>query len=590
MRPFLLYNFPIIICLFGFFINFASIYHLFYFILTDFMNLKLLFCSATVGLMVCSCFDDGYNLDDIDTTSRVDVKDLVIPINFDAVKLSDIIKIEDDSAIKEISVNGKTIYAVSRTGDFDSDPIYIEAPSADSPNLESKQAALVGTDGIYVIPQTGNDFTFSCNNVDKSIIDIYNVKVTPLEFTIQLNTPTVSASAAYDNVKIQLPKGMEGTATNGSYDTATGVWTLSELPVTNGVAKAVLSVVYVDFTKNDFTFVNPKFEFNSNFSIIDGELKVSGENQPSLIDFSVDFSLGKLEVTSFSGKIKYEIEGMDIETVSLNDLPSFLKGEDTNIELANPLICLQNTNPVAADKLTFSAGLSLAALRDGVASNEISSDIFTIGYDLGPNGMYNTVLAQSKPDYVPEKFSNYNYVEFKGLGSILSGKGLPQAISVNAVNPQLPEQTVSDFELGRTISGVHGSYELFAPLSFTDNTSIIYSDTKDGWNKDIEDLVIDRLTLTATATNETPLDAQLTIYPLGVDGNRLSGVSLTSNQLKAGATAELTFTLQGEIKNLDGVEFFATVKAGSKETISPEQSIVFENIRVKVNGYYEKEL
>lgn len=555
------------------------------------MDFKLIICSAAVGLLVASCFDDKYDLSDIDTTTRVEVNDLVIPVNLGEVKLSDVISLDDDSPVKIVNINGVDYYAVTRTGSFSSNPITIKKPVASTPSLESKEATLYGTDGKYILIETGNDFTFSCNDVDKSIVAINNVVVTGLDFNIVFKTPGIE-NATYDNVRLQLPKGMAGSATNGSYSEDTGVWTLNNLAVTNGVAKAVYTAKSIDFTKNEFSFVSPKFDFTSNFSILGGELNISGSDAPATVGFAVDFSLGTLEVSEVSGEIKYEIEGMNIADINLGDLPTFLNGENTDIILANPLICLQTSNPVAGNNLKYSAGLSLTPYRDGVAGTTLASNAFTIGYNKGVDGKYNTVLSETKPSYVPAEYADgYEWCEFANLGKLLSGKGLPTAIGVKANNPQIPTQAVTNFALGVDLPGVVGSYEMFAPLAFANGSVIYYNDVKDGWNEDIKDLTINQLTLEALGTNNTPLDAQLTIYPLDVNGNRIGTASLTSTELKAGqADIPVTFTLTGEIKDLDGVEFFATVNAGNSQTVSPEQTILFKNVRVKVTGFYEKEL
>ena len=555
------------------------------------MNLKLLFCSVAVGLIVASCTDDNYDLSDVDTTSRVQVKDLVVPVNFDDVYLSDIIKIDDNSVIKVQNINGKDYYTVSKTGEFDSDPIYIESPEADAPALDSKVATLVGTDGTYPIEAMGNDFTFTCANVDAAIVEIENVQVSPLDFNIQFNTPAM-ATATVKNVRLQLPKGMKGSATAGTYDAVTGVWNIPSLAVTNKVAKATFTATYIDFTVNDFTFADRKFDFTSNFSILGADLVAAdAASAPATTEFRADFSLTELDVTAVSGRIEYQVKGMDIESIRLNNLPTFLNNGETNLTLVNPMICLQTTNPVASDKLNFTSALSLAAVRDDVTQDAITSDIFTIGYDKGSDTPYNTVLSPENPTFVPSDFAvGYTWTAFPGLDKVVAGNGLPSSINVVADNPMIPNQSVTDFGLGRDIPGVHGSYEFFCPLAFADGSVIYYSDTKDGWNKDIEDLTISSLTLTAEATNNTPFDAQLTIYPLGVDGNRINGVELSSNVLKPGEPQEVVFTLSGEVKDLDGVEFFATIYAVDETTISPDQTIVFKNIRVKVNGYYEKKL
>ena len=553
------------------------------------MNSKLLLCSAAIGLIAVSCIDDKYDLENVDTTSRVEVKDLVVPVNFDELYLSTIISLDDNSDLKIVEIDGTRYYALSRKGDFDSDNINVKQPEAKAPTLESKKAVLESSNGVFNIPGMGNDFTFYCDDVDKAIVEIASAQVAPLDFTVEFKTPGLS-TGTYNNVRMQLPKGMTGKATNGQYDGATGIWTVTNLAVSNGYAKAVYTATSIDFTKNDFVLKNQKFDFTSNFSIIEGELAGNAQS----VDFSADFTLSNLDVIAFSGKIEYQIEGLDISPINLGDLPSFLQGDGTDITLANPMICLQTTNPVAGDKLNFSASLSMKANRETGSTGPFDSDVFTVGHNYGENGPYNTILSPKTPEnnLIPQNFkTNYTWAQFASLGSILAGKGLPKSIDVTVKNPMIPLQSVTNFVLGRDITGVVGSYELFAPFAMTEGSLIHYSDIEDGWSDDFEDMTITSLTIDATATNNTMLDAQLTIYPIDKTGNRIPNVELTSTLLPADAVnAPVKFVLTGTVTGLDGVEFVADVKSKGSEILSPDQGILFQNIRAKVNGYYQREL
>lgn len=53
------------------------------------------------ALLLTGCIDNKYDLDDLDTTTEIKVNNLVLPVNFDVVTLSDIITIDEDSKIKE---------------------------------------------------------------------------------------------------------------------------------------------------------------------------------------------------------------------------------------------------------------------------------------------------------------------------------------------------------------------------------------------------------------------------------------------------------------------------------------------------------
>jgi hypothetical protein len=134
---------------------------------------------------------------------------------------------------------------------------------------------------------------------------------------------------------------------------------------------------------------------------------------------------------------------------------------------------------------------------------------------------------------------------------------------------------------------------MIAPLALTEDATIIYSDREDGWNDDTVDaLTITKLTITAKASNQTPVGVELYAWPVDVNGNRIKDVEVKSNYLAPGADAEdITIELTGTVQHFDGVIYEARVKgSNSGQALSPQQTIKLSNIRVKVSGYYEDEL
>ena len=74
---------------------------------------------SAISLCLASCIDNDYDLSDIDTTSRLQVKDLIVPINIDDITLSQVLDLDDDSEIEEVvQPDGSVIYAVRKEGDF----------------------------------------------------------------------------------------------------------------------------------------------------------------------------------------------------------------------------------------------------------------------------------------------------------------------------------------------------------------------------------------------------------------------------------------------------------------------------------------
>ena len=152
---------------------------------------------------------------------------------------------------------------------------------------------------------------------------------------------------------------------------------------------------------------------------------------------------------------------------------------------------------------------------------------------------------------------------------------------------------MADFSLGTDIPGIDGHYDFFAPLALQNGSSIVYTETEDGWNdEDVDAITVEKLHVSARATSRVPLDVKLSAYVLDKYGNRMQA-QLTSVTLPANAedfpfTIELT---EGQtVTHLDGITFTARVNADGETPLSPDQEIVLKEVRAKVSGYYEKEL
>ena len=564
-------------------------------------------------LLLTGCVDDNYDLSDIDTTTRISVNDLVIPVNVDAVTLDDIIDPDEDSKIKKVTVEGKTFYALTESGEFHSDPIEIDAVLAQAPTLESTHSTIsivpqaaprhrraAAFTATYKMVEMGNDFTYTSRNVDEAIIELKSAKVAPVDFRITMrpeNVGTAIDEITFTNVKIQMPKGMDATVTHGKYDPATGIWTIADYTVNSNKAEITLTASEIDFLANDAHIdAYRNLVFNGKFELKEGlvTIGVNGSSLPQSIGFTADYTMGSLDIKSLSGRIKYDLDGMNINPIDLNDIPDFLTGDETDITLGNPQIYLNLNNPLADSRLEYGSGLTLTAVREDGERPFSSDQRVRIGYSRGVSGPYNFVLAPSANDLnIPTGYDqDLQYVPFSSLGSVVAGQGLPKQIKITLDEPQVPEQNVTDFPLGVTLESVTGSYDLMAPLSLKPGSRIVYSDREDGWNdEDVDAIVIEKLSLDAVVTNNCPVSIELRAYPLGKDGQKISGVELSSNVVEANAKdVPLTITMTGRIEHLDGVVYEAVVLSDSPETLAPDLSIELNHIRARVTGYYEKEL
>lgn len=624
------------------------------------MKIKYYFLTGlcTVSLLgLSSCFDDNFDLSDIDTTAKIEMNELTIPLKLNKVNLDKVLDIKEGSQIKQ-DVFGN--YAVIEEGSFVSNKINIPTFSANpdipsiSANLslnvindlnakvedivkkytaelekngfdaeaiksmveakrEEKKAELwseISDDEIfanYSITEKETSLSSSTNNVDKSVRSIDNIGVSSsfkLSIAIDNNLASVIDNVKIEGLKIQMPKGLEiKNLSQGKYDSAAGILDLSDedVVVKNGVYDG-LSFDIVKINNSDDMKFTPgnngagTFTFSSTIKA-SGSVAVKKSNfksdktffdLPSAATYSCKPEMGNIEVKTFSGKIKYEIDEVNARSIDINDIPEVLNGDEVNVVLSNPQLYVNISNPLSGENLQAEATLSLIPEKNGVLRNPIEHQLTASSSD----NLF--CISPSKPNSYYEGFAESKHETFTDLKNIVSGNGLPDKINVKVKNPCVPEQTVTDFELGRTFDGVEGKYTFYAPLALDANTTIIYKDVMNGWNDDtLDKITIKKLIINATVDTNIPIGAEITVKPIDPKGNVIEGVSFTTAKIEANKNGQVFVVEQtaGTIQHLDGISFRASINAtGSETAISKLQYIQLNNVKVTVTGYYQDEL
>lgn len=132
------------------------------------------------------CIDDKYDLSDVDTTVRVNVDNLTVPVNIDAVTLRCIFDLKSDSKVKEVD----GAYAYVDNGDLHSSgirvsPIHLPAPYVapttatvnipDNPFGSSRKGRRYASSLKVDFTGPGTTFTAEADNVSTSISGIERV-------------------------------------------------------------------------------------------------------------------------------------------------------------------------------------------------------------------------------------------------------------------------------------------------------------------------------------------------------------------------------------------------------------------------------
>lgn len=555
------------------------------------------------------CVDDKYDLDDIDTTVEVKINDLVIPINIDKIQMSTILDLDSESRIQERDGS----YVLIENGDINSGEINVPAISIAPPTIQpvSTEISLMSS-GKFETAGTSvkvgpllSSFEYEYNNVDNAITAMQSVGTDNFVIKVSLSlsdaNSTLQTNIKLNSLTLQLPTGLEGTVSNGTYDTATGKVTFNEVVMTNGKFDFDINVSKINIASPVTTFdaATHTFRFATEIGIESIEVdlaSIAGSIAPGAkLKLSVDFNLSQLNIKTFSGSINYKLEGFSINSVNLDNLPDILTQDETNIGISNPQIFLQLNNPLATYGLYATANMAITPYRNGEAGTVASPDngAFAIGEGSATEGKYNYCLSPNGASQsMSGEYPNVKDIKFTSLSNILSGAGLPTSLTIDIEEPSVPNLPVTNFALGTNLGSVNGKYTFFAPLAFTADSKIVYTGTTDGWdNEDIEDLTINTLEVTVTVKNDLPISLELSATPLDKEGKPISTTTIEGAKIQGGTTQDVTIRATGKITDLDGLEYKAVgTIANPGVAIGPNQSIELSKIRAKVSGSYIKTL
>lgn len=570
--------------------------------MSRYILLYIIVIGLSLSFSLTSCTDNDYDLSDIDTNARFSVNDLIIPINLDEIKLDYVIDLKTDSKIKK-NDDGYT-YIVD--GEFASNTITVKPFTTNSSQYQSSKSIKLITDVNTNVHKRASEnrkplahadirnstaIKASTANIDSSIIAVDRVGTEMnILLTLQFNglTPYIHL-ININNLELKLLKGLNMTSDIGYYDSESGMLNIGDTQTTTDHRLELnLHITGIDAKKTGVTLENGFFNIDDSVYVKSGQLVIYSDQVkdpthpflPNEVGYTLSANIGSCTVKSFTGIIKYDITGINIDPIDLSDLPDILSQEGTDLILENPQIYVNINNPLYQKYHLFAkAGLCLT----GNETYKTASDAVVI------NQAENTfVLSPFKPQKLCQGFEHAQHVVFSDLGKVISseGKKIPNQVDVKLISPMIPEQHVTDFILGDPIQPVKGNWMLYAPLTLTSSSIIKYTKTWDDWqDKDLDGLTIEKAEVNATISSDVPLDLDVSFTLLGKEGKLTGKATLAANAINSEMNIPLTGTT---ISKIYGMTIDVMIQ-GSGSTISPSQKIVVKNLNAKVSGYYDKE-
>lgn len=558
-------------------------------------------CSIITG-----CVDDKYDLSDIDTSSRFTVDNLTVPVNLSTIELKNVIEFDDNENIKTLTdKNGNQFYAISKGGEINTSNFQINPVSVNKLSIAPTKLS-IGLPNVTLIPgkeitiptihfesSDAASYKFEMNNVDESLLALTSLKTTsPLDIQIILSVPDQLAGSkntiTFDNLVLQLPWGLVLEDNSYKYNKDNGELTISSLTV-DSEGKAKIDIHATGLDLGDKGVVKDKYlGISGDVRIVSGDLNMTlnTSSLPKDVELTANYSVPGFQIASVSGKIDYKMETINIEPISLNDLPDFLDGPDTQIRIANPAILLSINNPAGKYGLSGTGKITLSSEFKNGETKDHTSDLFTLSGD------------ECNLAFCTE-VEGYTTVAFDGLRDILANgnSGLPNKIYVTIQDIEFAGE-VTDLPLDN-IGNARGEYEFNAPLGFAEGSQVIYESTEDGWSgDDLSNININNLNVSAICSTNIPVGIELRVIPVDRNGNEIQ-VTEDSSRFEVPANSQnqpVELNIKGAngqpIHDIDGIKFIATVtqnNAGSEYTkpLGPNQYITLDNLKAKVSGYYD---
>lgn len=558
-------------------------------------------------LWTVSCVDNKYDLDkDIDMTVNVGGEHLTIPAgSSDTAYLSKIIEVEEGDILQPDATT--RVYHLTKKDDINVEPTTVKEVTISSANTDLTKE-LVGTGSsasasITTDLEEENNLTAKASDIDEALIELGALGAeTPASLTLTfefLNTGNLTfGSVTAKNLEIQLPDFLmfeKGEVEEGNK------LILNDEELKN--AQKVLHVIGYEFGEKAGEGEKP----DENRTItIDGKVTMKGQVVTSRIggsgslEMTMHVTLGEMTANSVTGVIQPNIKA-ETTNIELNDLPDFLKDEETRLDISNPVILLRANNPLATPveidavltPMKNNAQIEGKKVEIG-SGNEKTPVVLASGEN---------VIALSRTGECTIEGVTSN-VKVEDINNLL--ETIPDDIMVD-LKPVVRNEEYYTAELGIAYK-MPSSYEVDVPLSFEQGLNIVYNDSIQDLNKDLNDLDkvgLKNVKVILSVDNAIPLKLQLkaeNVQIKDVYGNELSAVKKTIEEDKQyvaestdgekPATSELVLNLTSDdtafLSKIDRICFKITAVTGTTTTtgvpLKDTQWLKITSIKLSVPG------
>ena len=587
---------------------------------------RIVACMLAAGFLAVGsgCTDSDFDLSNIDQTIGIGGDGLQLPTNStENIVLDDLLDLNNSDFIS-IAENGDYMFSKQSDDVKPSHPsidevlvkeakvnnnFKIEIPESSLMQTRRKSAGHTKLSKTASVEGEASEFKYR-GNVPFEIRDLISAKTaSDINIDVNVTAELKKVIPTFKTMTVTIPSYLKlnigkCSPSQPEYDAEKGIITF------HNISSSAKINIKANISSLDFSTPPPTVVFTPGVLGADGSIDFDGAvllgitfdevnkegNSLQNLYMSAKMTMGAIRVTEATGKFKPNLDLEDLGNANINNVPDFLTDYDVTINLYNPVIELTANSDIDV------AGVATATL---IAEDERGNEMAKVeirGLNIKPNGTTRLCICKHKEGIDETKYDQVKVVS--NLSDIV--KKIPHRINCKA-EVDADTYRKGTVKLGKKYT-IDADVYMKAPLAFDEGAQIVYTDTIDGWNEDIDKFSFAEgayIEMTTEVENKMPAYLNVSAFAIDVNGKEIPQHRIrvdVSNSVKASedgekavvtpVTIKLRENEKGALKTVDGIVFRVTAAAGEKDaqtivgkTINAyKHTLTARNIKVRLVG------
>lgn len=587
---------------------------------------RIVACMLAAGFLAVGsgCTDSDFDLSNIDQTIGIGGDGLQLPTNStENIVLDDLLDLNNSDFIS-IAENGDYMFSKQSDDVKPSHPsidevlvkeakvnnnFKIEIPESSLMQTRRKSANRSKLSKTASVEGEASEFKYR-GNVPYEIRELISAKTaSDINIDVNVTAELKKVIPTFKTMTVTIPSYLKlnigkCSPSQPEYDAEKGIITF------RNISSSAKINIKANISSLDFSTPPPTVVFTPGVLGADGSIDFDGAvllgitfdevnkegNSLQNLYMSAKMTMGAIRVTEATGKFKPNLDLEDLGNVNINNVPDFLTDYDVTVNLYNPVIELTATSDIDV------AGVATATL---IAEDERGNEMAKVeirGLNIKPNGTTRLCICKHKDGIDETKYDQVKVVS--NLSDIV--RKIPHRINCKA-EVDADTYRKGTVKLGKKYT-IDADVYMKAPLAFDEGAQIVYTDTIDGWNEDIDKFSFAEgayIEMTTEVENKMPAYLNVSAFAIDVNGKEIPQHRIrvdVSNSVKASedgekavvtpVTIKLRENEKGALKTVDGIVFRVTAAAGEKDaqtivgkTINAyKHTLTARNIKVRLVG------